>query len=258
MYCNTSFRLSPEEEIVSDLKELSRYANRIDRIFLLNGDPFVLPTDKLLRIAELIHEYLPNVSTITCYSSINDLRNKSLKDLKELRAAGYNELYIGLETGYGPALEQMRKGYTSKEAEHYLGLLQNAGFDYHALLMGGIGGRAYTEEATKATAELLNAFPPKMIALLSTSVQPGTELATMRDSGEYEELTERELIEEEIQLLEQLDLPGDTMFNANHVLDLIPISAPLSKKEEVIAYLREGMSHIPSEYLDRVNARMAG
>ena len=47
---------STMEEVEADIKELSRYG-RYERIFLQGADPFILPSDKLLKIAELIHRY---------------------------------------------------------------------------------------------------------------------------------------------------------------------------------------------------------
>ena len=63
----------------------------------------------------MIHKYFPDVETIACYASIRNIKPKSVEDLKKLRAAGYDCFYIGLETAYDPALDQMRKGYTQKD-----------------------------------------------------------------------------------------------------------------------------------------------
>ena len=58
------FRMSPLEDIESDLREVKRAtkgwnSGRIDRVFLTGANPFVLSYDKLTAIAELIHKYLP-------------------------------------------------------------------------------------------------------------------------------------------------------------------------------------------------------
>lgn len=255
MYRSAKFRMSPESEIIEDLKEYYPYRDRINRLFLLNGDPFVLSAEKLLRVAELVHQYLPHVETMTCYCSIRDLRNKSFEDLVALRKAGYNQLYIGLETGYEPALKFITKGYTIPEAEHILREILDAGFDYHALLMNGIAGKGNTEASVEATARLLNKFKPKMVALLSTAVSPGTPLETMRDRGEYVELTEREHIEEEIMLLKALNMDDDCFFFASHVFDKIPVSEYFSKKELIIRHLETEMAKMPASELDSVWVR---
>lgn len=252
MYRGAQFHMSPESEIVEDLREYVPYRDQISRLFLLNGDPFVLSADKLLHIAKLVHLYLPKVATLTCYCSIRDLRTKTYDDLVELRKAGYNQLYIGLETGYEPALKFITKGYTIAEAERILSDILKAGFDYHALLMNGIAGKGNSEISVAATAKLLNKYKPKMVALLSTAVSPGTPLEGMRDRGEYVELTEREHIEEEILLLKSLDMDDDCFFFASHVFDKIPVSDYFAKKDMIIRHLETEMAKLPAAELDTV------
>ena len=49
MYRGMKFQMSPEENIVADLKELRTINYKLERLFLLNGTPFILPPAKLLR-----------------------------------------------------------------------------------------------------------------------------------------------------------------------------------------------------------------
>ena len=252
MYRSVEFRMSPEWEIIEDLQQMSAFKDKINRIYLLNGDPFVLSTDKLLRIAELIHEFLPKVETITCYCSFADLRNKSFEDLCALRKAGYNQMYIGIETAYEPALKMINKGYTVPEAEMQLERLEKAGMSYSALLMCGIAGKGKSKENVEATAKLVNRFKPMIVSLLCTAVCPGTPLEEMRDRGEFTELTEREQIEEEIMLLEALDMDDTCFFFGSHPYNTVPISGYFGKKNEIIAAIREGMKEYDDEFLDSV------
>ena len=252
MYRKTKFAIAPNEQIIEDLEELAQCNPHCERVFILNGDPFVLPTEKLLHVARLIHSRLHDIKTITCYCSILDLKRKTQAELEELRAAGYNGLYIGLETGYDPALKQMNKGYTAQEEYEHLQRIVDAGFDYNALLMTGVAGKGNSEENVKATAALLNQIKPKIVAVLSTAVSPDSPLAAMRDAGEYIELTEREMAEEEIMLLEALEMDDDCFFFASHPFDLFPVSDYFAKKDQIIAYLREEMADTEPEFLDSV------
>lgn len=60
MYHGQKFGASPLEDIEEDLQELSRYYPKdLKKIFLVNGDAFVLPAKKLLEISDLIHKYFP-------------------------------------------------------------------------------------------------------------------------------------------------------------------------------------------------------
>lgn len=63
-YKDAPFAVSPESEIVEDLKEMASYGVPFPRIWLQGADPFLLTFEKLKRIAELIHQYLPFVKTI--------------------------------------------------------------------------------------------------------------------------------------------------------------------------------------------------
>jgi radical SAM superfamily enzyme YgiQ (UPF0313 family) len=183
MYRDTPFHVSSDEAVIEDLKELSRYAEKIHRLYLLNGDPFVLSAEKLLHIAGLIHTYLPDVETITCYCSIQDLKNKSREDLTALRKAGYNDLYIGIETGWEPALKMIHKGCDSADQYRELHKLKNAGMHYIAILMTGIAGKGNSKAHVEATAALLNETSPIGVGPMSTSVTPGSELEAIRDRG---------------------------------------------------------------------------
>lgn len=242
MYRKTPFRIAPFEDVEADLKELRERGERITRIYLTNGDPFVLSTDRLLKIAEMVHRYLPEVEVLTCYASIQNLKAKSLEELKQLKSAGFDELYVGLETAYPPAIKLINKGFDVAEAYENIGKIKEAGMKYTALLMLGIGGKGNSEESVKATADLLNKYPPYRVSPLSTAVLQGSELEALCRNGEYIQLTERELIEEEKMLLRALKI-DDCIFFGSHPYNLITISGILPQdREHIIAHLDAEMA----------------
>ena len=252
MYQNVPFCMAPEEEIIEDLEEIARTKPDIARIFLLNGDPFVLSADKLLHIADLIHQYLPKVETMTCYCSIGDLKHKTHEELLELRKAGYNQLYIGLETGYEPAMKFITKGYSLADAEQNLDKILKAGFDYHALLMLGIAGKGNSKENAAATAKLLNTYRPKMVSVTSTSVSSGTKLEALRNSGEYVQPTEREMVEEELMLLRALEMDDDCFFHGSHPFNIVPVREYFVKKDDIILDIEMELMEYEPAFLDSI------
>ena len=256
MYDKTPFSASKLDDIKADLAEMrATLGGDVKRIYLLNGDPFALSANRLLKISDLAHAQFPKLETLTCYASINDLNNKSEFDLKELRQAGYNDLYMGLESGWGKAVEFMRKGFTIEDAWRHLERLEKAGFRYAALLMIGAGGKGNSEINVAETARLLNRFKPFTIAAVPTAVTPGSELARMRDAGEYVELTEREMLEEELMLLKALDVDGSCFFFASHPYNAIPVSANFSERDKMVAYLEKEMRKFPRDFLDSTMER---
>ncbi len=257
MYRRTPFKMSPIEHIEEDLKELRSLGAKLPRVYLVNADPFVLSTDKLITIAGLIRSYFPELQTITGYASIKNLKNKSLEDFIQLRELGYNDLHIGLETAYDPALQMMNKGFNQAEAYEQLRKVKDAGMRYDALLMLGVAGKGNGQVNMDATVALLNATQPYMISIMPTSVTPGSELENICNSGNYVELTEREMIEEEIALLKALALAPDSYFFGSHNYNLIPVSGKMKDKQEIIHHLEQALKEITPTILDSVKPRGA-
>ena len=91
--------MSPLEEFKEDLAELARYQPTARRIFLTGANPFVMSYENLAERALLIHDYLVECQTIAMFSSIRDIKNKKVWQLKKLRSLGINGISIGTESG---------------------------------------------------------------------------------------------------------------------------------------------------------------
>lgn len=254
MYRKTKFAVSSMEHVEADLKELKSEGKSIKRLFLVNGEPFVLSTEKLMAIGEMIKQYFPEIETITCYTSIKNLKKKSLEDLKKLRSLNYNELHIGLESAYDPALKQMNKGFTQAEAYENIEKLTAAGIKWDAFVMVGIAGKGNSEINVRETAKLINTFPPYIVSVMPTSVTSGSDLEILRDKGEYVESTELEMLEEEKRLLELLDLE-ECYFFGSHNYNTIPVSGHFKYKQEIINHIDQKISELDDELLNSVIKR---
>ncbi len=98
------------------------------------------------------------------------------EDLKKLKSLRFNELHIGLESAYDPAIAQMNKGFTQKEAYECLARVKEAGMSWDAIIMIGVAGKGNGKIHIEQTAKLLNDFPPYMLSIMTTSVSSGTHL----------------------------------------------------------------------------------
>ena len=240
MYRDVKFGASPMEHIEEDLQELAEiYPKNLRKITVANGDPFALSTKRLLEISDLIRQYFPEISVISCQSSIRNLMHKKQEELNQLYGAMYDDIYIGIESGCGNVLELLNKGYDADQAFKTLQKLQNSKMKYIALLMGGAGGKQYRSEHIADTSKLLNKFPPKMISIITTGIAEGTKLAEMRDNGEFIQLTEREIIEDEISLIDSLNVPGQVYFFGHHQNNVARVSGHLKNKEKLIEGFRQ-------------------
>lgn len=259
MYAGQKFGISPMEHIEEDLQELSRYYPKdLKRIFVVNGDAFALQAHRLLDIADLIHEYFPEIECITCYASIRNIKPKTTEDLKKLRSAGYNEFYMGIETAYDPALKQMRKGYSQADEYEQLKKLEDAGITYNAIIMLGVAGRGNYRSNASETINLLNRFKPHMVLPMSTSVHDNTPLKEMCDSQEFIVASEREMLNEELLYLENLEMDDDCMYFSGHIYNLSRISQSFKYQDEMVQKLKERIEEIDKAHpglLDSVLSR---
>ena len=258
MYHETKFGISPIEDIESDIREIrDTFPGQVERIYLLNGDPFMLPTERLIEISDLIHKYLPDVKTITSYASFYNLKDKSVSDMKALREAGYNELWFGVESGDPEVLAWINKGADLDEYYEGLRKMKAVGMDYFAIVMQGIKGASKSVENAKATAEFLNYYPAKGIFIMSTDVQAGSKLYNMRDRGEFVETTNRENLIEQVTLLENLDVPDNVLYSSGHMVNLVKVSGHMRKKDEMISKLKYALASLPASILDDKNQGVA-
>ena len=113
LYKKYKFSRRRYEEIEEDLKKAadSEYAQNYTTCFLQDGDAFVLQTEFLMQILEGIHKYLPNIKHVTTYARADSIARKSVSELRELKTAGIEHLYCGMETGSDLILRKINKGF---------------------------------------------------------------------------------------------------------------------------------------------------
>ncbi len=248
MYRGVPFSVSPEEEVAEDIAEAARLRPGATRVFLENGDAFVLSAERLERIAEMIHEKLPRVRTITMYASVLNIRTKTDAELRRLREAGINELNIGVESGLDEALRLMNKAYTAEEAARELGRLRAAGFDYCLNIIFGSAGAGLRRENAEATAKLINEAKPFLIFTGTVHADPGCPLFDDMRSGAFREPTFGEYLEEEELLLRLLE-PENTYFFGAHPSNVLPMRGMLPRD-------RETMLEAVRKYRDALGSRL--
>lgn len=134
------FRMSPLNEVKEDLEKASHFYKNAPRIFFTGANPFVLSTNKLKTLAKLVKEYFPSNQTIGCFARVTDITPKSIEQLKELRALGYDGITLGIETGDNEALTFMKKGYQSKDIIEQCQKLEAANISYNFFYLTGISG----------------------------------------------------------------------------------------------------------------------
>ena len=250
MYKGTRFAVSPMDEVEEDLAEMALLRPDADRVFLVNGDAMCLPTGRLLRIADLIHAYLPKVSLITGYARIPNIAAKTDEELRSLAQAGFGELNIGLESALDDVLAFMNKGFTVEDARRQFARLNEAGLTFSVNIMDAVAGPDRIIEHAKANAALVNEAQPCLIFISPLHVDPGSELERIVNAGGFEECTLGQYIQEEIAFLKDLEL-RDCVFFGMHVSNPVPVQGWLPRdKQALVNALCDGVGRLPQSVLD--------
>lgn len=225
------FKMSPQSEVESDLREMSNYMPDARRIFLVGANPFALSAEKLRCIAALAKQYFQKLDSIGCFSRITDITAKTDKELKELRACGYNRITIGVESGDDNALQFMNKGYISSDIIKQCKRLENAGIEYNIFYLTGISGKGNGIKGAEISAEVFNRLNPKIIGCSMLTVYKNSELYSEIQNGNWHEESETEKIAELKTLINALTIK--THFAALGASNMINIqgSLPADKNE---------------------------
>lgn len=266
-YKSTCFKIAPMEQIKQDIMEAGKYAPLMrapryldmttdyvlnsagtknnERIFLLSGDAFAMNFKDLKQIALWIHEYIPSAKLITAFTTINDIKRKSLEELKVLASLGYNDLYVGTETGSQDILTLVKKGHSTEEALEQLHKLEAASIRYSVQYITGLAGSGKGIDNAIESAKFFNQIHPYMIGSSSLTIFPDTELGEAFANGDFKEANELERIEETRKLLECLTI--DTFFSSQHVSTMVPIVGMLpNNKQKLLSELDSAIAHLKS------------
>jgi len=99
MYKGKQFRIKDVSVVKNELKEYRKMYKSVKRIFLADGDAFILKTKDLIEILSEIKDLFPECERISSYATPHDILNKSDEDINLLRDYGLTLLYMGVESG---------------------------------------------------------------------------------------------------------------------------------------------------------------
>ena len=239
------FRIRPLEEIIEDI-EIARklYGDAVQKIFLLDSNAMVIKTPALLAIVEACYRAFPRLKQISCYACCGDILRKSDEELRALRRAGLNLIFLGVESGDPQVLQLMNKGATVQEQIEAVVKANRAGIRTSITVILGLGGRELSRQHAIATGQAVSAMNPTYFSALTLMVVPGSPLEEMVRRGEFEPLTDPVAILRELELMiGQIDVPGPMIFRTNHASNYLPLKGTLpADKAALLRQLRSTLS----------------
>jgi len=191
-----------------------------DSVFLQDANSLIMKTDELVDILSFLRDQFPEVRRITSYCRSQTARRKTVAELQRLREAGLSRIHVGMESGYDPLLEFIRKGATA--ADHIEGgkKIVAAGISLCEYIIPGLGGNRWSEENATATAAVINAINPDYVRLRSLQVVKGTGLYELMQNGEFTPLGDDDTVREIRLLIEKLTGIQTTVVS-DHILNLL-------------------------------------
>ena len=189
-------------------------------VFLQDADSLVLKTDQLIEILNYLKKAFPSIERITTYARAKTVSKKTIEELQDLCRAGISRIHIGLETGYAPLLQYMKKGVTAQEHIEAGKKVKESGISLSEYVILGLGGKEMWREHAVETARVLNQINPDFIRVRTLKVLKKMPLHEKVENGEFVLLNDDEIVMEERLFIENLDGITST-FASDHILNLL-------------------------------------
>jgi len=236
MYRDKSFRVRDLVETLADLREAAAVAgDRIETLFVADGDALVLPLDQWLPILANARSLLPRLRRVSCYAMARNVLEKTDVELAQLRAEGLSLLYLGPESGDDVTLKRIAKGGTFADHVEAARRAHAAGLQTSVIALLGAGGTLRSDVHAEKTAELLTAMDPAYFAALTLTVTPDTPIARLAASGRFE-LPDVAGLLGELRTIVDRARPTNAVFRTNHASNYLPIAGRLpDDRERIVA-----------------------
>lgn len=238
MYTSKTFRARLFEDIKNDIRQLAGYYQGVKKVFLADGNAFVLSANRLIPILKEINSSFGRLQRISSYALPGDILSKSPSELEEIRSLGLKLLYIGIESGDDELLHLINKGETYASTKEAILKAHEAGIETSVMILNGLGGRKYSEQHALNSAQLINEIRPKLLSTLTLSLPFGQKHFEQKFRGEYIPQTIVELATELKLFLQHTSLTN-TIFRSDHVSNSLALKGILSKDKEMLLQLIE-------------------
>ena len=242
-YKDKKFSIRNLQEIKLDIqKARAIYGSRVERIFLLDGNAFVMKPEDLIEISKESYRIHPHLQRVSAYAHAKDINRKSDEELLEIRKAGLNMVYMGIETGDDNLLQKINKRTNAPELAQAAQKLHQANIILSGTIILGLAGSDPDASQHHAidTANLINAMNPKRsqewyISALTLMIPPGTPLETDLRSGSFTPLDHVGVLTELKQfLIHTSDNLHGCIFRSNHASNYLALKGILAQDKQYL------------------------
>ncbi|MEO9308888.1 MAG: radical SAM protein [Nitrososphaera sp.] len=217
MYRSKEYVERPWDQIQAEIDIMAKAMPQTTRIFLADGDALNLQTEYMLKIVRYLREKFPKLERISCYAMPMNVLKKKPEELKELHDSGLDMFYLGIESGSDIILKKVTKGATSTTIIRACKKAMDAGYTLSCMIILGLGGKTYSKEHIKGTAQVINAVAPHYVGALTLYLENGIKDEFLTKFGEpFIPVSDAEALDELENLISQIDVKNEVIFRANH------------------------------------------
>ncbi len=234
-----SFRIKNFDEVKEDIDEAGLYGDRIERVFLADGDALIIPQPELLRIMNYLKKKIRSLKRVGIYANARDILKKEPEELLELKEAGLGIIYLGLESGNPEVLKRIKKNATIDQMIRAAKRVKDSGILLSVTVILGLGGVEGSKAHAEDTGKVLSEMDPDYVGALSLMIVPGTPIEEEIESRRLLLPTPFGLIEELETMIESCHFT-DCFFASNHASNYLPLRIRMpEEKEEALKRIRE-------------------
>jgi len=245
MYRSKQYSEKPWDEVKSEIDMMAKYLPDTKKIFLADGDALNLDTEYMIKILKYLHEKFPNLERISCYAMPMNILKKTSEELQKMHEAGLDMLYLGIESGSDTVLKKVTKGAIAKTIIKSVNKAKDAGYIMSCMIILGLGGRTYSKEHIKGTAEVINSCSPNYVGALTLYLENGIKQEFLEKFGEpFIQLNDGEALEELYDLISQIHTKEEIIFRANHGSNAYTIKGTFPQdKDEMLGKIQWMKQH---------------
>lgn len=193
--------------------------------FLGDANNLLVKPDFFAEIVDDIKKHFPTLKRFTIYGRTKSAARMDIDDLKAFKTAGLNRIHFGIESGSNKVLAFMKKGETAED--HIEGCLKTkeAGISPSVYIMPGLGGANLSFEHAYETSRVLSMSKPDYVRIRTLEIFPGTPLMKAKESGEFIEAEEEQIVKEIRIIVENTE--AETIIVSDSATNLIDVNGKL-------------------------------
>ena len=233
MYRSKEYAERPWDEVKKEIDMMARYMPDTRRVFLADGDALNIDTEYMIEIVKYIREKFAGIERISCYAMPMNILKKTDAELRAMNEAGLDMFYLGIESGSDVVLKKVTKGAIAKTIIKSVNKAKAAGYVMSCMVILGLGGRTYSEDHIRGTAEVISACSPDYVGALTLYLENGIKQEFLDKFGEpFVSINDDESLGELRDLVSQIETGREIVFRANHGSNAYTIKGTLPQDKQ--------------------------